>query len=66
MVTGADNNFTCLLFIIIPKNIVVIARIVGMMAETVACNCVGVIMTLFPVALAEMMDKIAATILLAF
>jgi hypothetical protein len=37
-----------------------------MMAETIMSNCIGVTITLFPVALTEMVDKNVTSILLAF
>jgi hypothetical protein len=65
MITGAGESVNSWLNVIIPINNIVTARIVWMMAETVACKCIGVTIASFPVALAEMMDKIPATIFLA-
>jgi hypothetical protein len=67
MIFGEDDRVISWLNVIIPINDkVVTAQIVWMVAKTVACKCIGVSVTTFPVALAEIMDKIPATIFLTF
>jgi hypothetical protein len=37
-----------------------------MMVEAIMCNCIGMTIATFPVALAKVMNKMVASILLAF